>query len=191
MTLRQKLLKLAYPLLMQLRPKPQHMPTNTQAVQPPQSFYGLSAVLNNGQPFSFDQLRGKKVLLVNTASNCGYTGQYAELQQLHAQRKDDLVILGFPANDFKEQERGSDEEIAQFCQVNYGVQFPLAKKSQVVRGEGQHPVYQWLTDKTKNGWNDRQPEWNFSKYLINEEGMLTHYFGAGVSPLAPEVQAAL
>ena len=156
-----------------------------------QSIYNLEAVLNNQQLLKFEALKGKKVLLVNTASNCGYTPQYAELQKLHQQYKNKLMIIGFPANDFKEQEKGSDDEIARFCQVNYGVDFPIAKKSTVVASAYQNPVFKWLTHKDLNGWNDQQPVWNFSKYLINEKGQLTHVFKPSVSPLSKEVIEAI
>ena len=154
-------------------------------------FYELNVRLNNNSPIDFNSLRGKKVLLVNTASNCGYTNQYAELEQLYEQNKERLVIIGFPANDFKEQEKGTDEEIAQFCQLNFGVTFPLAKKSSVVKSAQQHSVFQWLSRKELNGWNDREPNWNFSKYLVNEEGVLTHFFDPTVSPLSKEVLSAV
>jgi glutathione peroxidase len=127
------------------------------------------------------------VLLVNTASNCGFTNQYDDLQKLHEQFPNELVILGFPANDFKEQEKGNDEEIAQFCKINFGVTFQLMKKSSVVKAPDQNEVFRWLTDSTKNGWNSKQPSWNFSKYLINEEGVLINYFDPSVSPLSEEV----
>ena len=97
----------------------------------------------------------------------------------------------FIANDFKEQEKGSDTEIAQFCKLNYGVTFPLVKKSTVIKGPDQHPVFRWLSHKELNGWCNQQPEWNFSKYLVNEEGVLTNYFAASVSPLDPEVMKAI
>ena len=102
-----------------------------------------------------------------------------------------LVIIGFPANDFKEQEKGTDEEIAKFCKVNYGVSFPLMKKSIVIKSSQQNPVYQWLTDSTKNGWNDQSPSWNFTKYIVNEGGVLTNYFGPSVSPLSKDVTKAI
>jgi len=133
----------------------------------------------------------KKVLIVNTASDCGYTAQYAELQSLYTQFGDRLIILGFPCNQFKEQEKGSDQDIASFCQVNYGVTFPLFQKSDVKKGLNQHPVYQWLTDSAKNGWNTQEPVWNFSKYLLDEEGRLTHYIDPSVSPLDPRLIKAI
>lgn len=158
---------------------------------PPVSFYTLSVTLNNGKELLFENLKGKKVLLVNTASDCGYTPQYAELQKLYQHSKEDLEIIAFPANDFREQEKGSDEEIAKFCSINYGVSFPLAKKAVVVKNETQHPVFHWLTSKEKNGWNDRPPSWNFAKYLVNEEGVLTHCFEPALSPLSTEIIAAI
>ena len=193
MTLRQKLLKAFYPLILKFgkikRPKTQFV--NTENSPAPESFYDLEVQLNNGRFLRFDTLKGKKVLLVNTASDCGYTNQYAALQKLYENTKEHLEIIGFPANDFKEQEKGSDEQIAQFCQLNFGVSFPLAKKSTVVKSAGQHPVFQWLSQKSKNGWNDKEPNWNFSKYLVNEEGLLTHFFDPAVSPLDEEVIKAL
>ena len=162
-----------------------------QAAGPSVSFYSLSAELNNGSILSFENFKGKKVLIVNTASNCGYTQQYAELQKLYEQAKGDLIILAFPSNDFKEQEKGSDEEIAEFCKINFGVSFPLAKKSNVIKHPRQNKVFKWLTHKELNGWNDNPPPWNFSKYIINDQGNLTHYFDPAVSPLSEEVNEAI
>ena len=120
LSLRQKILKIVYPLLLWGRQKStkQKMVKNEKMVSPPTSFYSLSVMLNNGEELSFEKLRGKRVLLVNTASDCGYTPQYAELQKLYQSSKDDLEIIAFPANDFKEQEKGSDEEIGSFCSRN-------------------------------------------------------------------------
>jgi glutathione peroxidase len=157
----------------------------------PQSFYNLKATLNNGTVLDFDQFKNKKVMIVNTASDCGFTNQYEGLQALYEKYKDKLQIIGFPANDFGEQEKGSDETIEEFCKVNYGVSFPLAKKTIVKRKEGQHEVFQWLTDESKNGWNYVAPTWNFCKYLINENGDLTHFFEAAVEPMGKEIAAAL
>jgi glutathione peroxidase len=147
--------------------------------------------LNNGKTLPLQELKGKKLLLVNTASDCGYTPQYSELQQLQERFRDTLQVIGFPANDFKEQEKGSDAAIAQFCHVNFGVTFPLAKKSSVVKGPHQHPVYRWLTEREQNGWNDKAPGWNFSKYLVDEQGLLTHYFDPSVAPLGTEIIQAV
>ena len=193
LTLRQKILKLTYPLLLLARGKKakDNRLTNQKKVQPQTPFHSLSITLNNGKEFSFAQLKGKKVLLVNTASNCGYTAQYGELQKLYQESKEELEIIAIPANDFKEQEKGSDEEIASFCSINYGVSFPIAKKATVVKQPDQHPVFRWLSSKPMNGWNEKAPSWNFSKYLINEEGVLTHYFEPAVSPLSEEVIQAV
>lgn len=193
MTFRQQLLQKAYPALRWLTglggSKAQvlvHPPAHA-----PVSFYSLSATTIEGRPFDLAQCRGKKVLLVNTASDCGYTAQYEELQQLHRLHGDRLLIVGFPANDFKQQEKGDDAAIAAFCKRNYGVDFPLMKKTTVVPGPAQHSVYRWLTDPSQNGWNRRSPDWNFSKYLVDEQGRLTHYFGPAISPLDERIVGQL
>lgn len=193
MTVRQRVMKAIYPLLLLAKGTGAKAKTamNKKNTPPPQSFYSLSATLNNGRELSFQSLKGRKVLLVNTASDCGYTPQYAELQKLYQHAKDGLEIIAFPANDFKEQEKGSDEAIAQFCSVNYGVSFPLARKTTVIKKASQHPVYQWLTSKERNGWNDTPPSWNFAKYLVDEEGLLAAYFDPAVSPLSTEITAAV
>lgn len=192
MTYRQKILKAVYPALMwwtKITGK------NTKELsgdkQPPVSFYSLKAQLNNGDTLDFNELKGKKVMLVNTASDCGYTNQYSDLQKLADEYKDKLIVLGFPANDFKEQEKGTDAEIASFCQKNYGITFPLMKKSSVIKSNEQNPVYQWLTDSSKNGWNTKPPGWNFAKYIVNEKGVLTKYFGSSISPLDSDVLKAI
>ncbi|MFN5217792.1 MAG: glutathione peroxidase [Sphingomonadales bacterium] len=155
------------------------------------SFYQQKVILTNGNPIDFSVYSGKKVLIVNTASNCGYTGQYAELQKLHEKLGDKLAIIAFPANDFAEQEKSSDNEISQFCQINYGVTFPIAKKGVVVKSKDQQPIFKWLTDSRANGWNSHQPDWNFSKYVIDEKGNLTNYFGPSISPLDSEFLKAV
>lgn len=194
MTVRQTVLKAIYPLWMPLsrlfgmRSK---ILANKKNIQPSQSFYSLSARLNNGELLSFDSLRGRKLLLVNTASDCGYTNQYNDLQKLYEEHHDKLTVIAFPANDFQEQEKGTDEEIGNFCKINFGVTFPIAQKSSVVKGNDQQKVFQWLTDKTKNGWNNQFPSWNFSKYLINEKGVLMNYFDPAISPLSEEVLKAI
>jgi glutathione peroxidase len=193
MTIRQKLLKRIYPLFIwfsQKKTKTKRL-HNDKMVPPPVPFHSLSVMLNNGKELSLANLKGKKVLLVNTASHCGYTQQYAELQQLYRFAKEDVEIIAFPANDFKEQETGTDEDIARFCSVNFGVSFPIARKAVVVKSDSQHPVYQWLTNKEKNGWNEKEPSWNFAKYLVNGEGVLTDYFGPAVLPVSDEVRSAV
>ncbi|MGQ0737626.1 MAG: glutathione peroxidase [Bacteroidota bacterium] len=193
MTYRQKVLTAIYPAWMwwtRLRGKNVTRLSNEQK-QPPVSFYSLKGMLNNDTELDFATLKGKKVLLVNTASDCGYTDQYNDLQQLYEDNKEKLIILGFPANDFKEQEKGTDEEIAQFCKKNYGVAFPLMRKSSVIKGDNQNPVFKWLTDSAQNGWNSKPPSWNFAKYLVNENGVLTNYFGSSISPVSKDVLTAV
>ena len=192
MTYRQKVLKTIYPALMwwtNFRGKNTKELSGTKHA--PVSFYSLNGILNNGDSLDFATLKGKKILLVNTASDCAYTAQYAELQKLSVHFKKELIVIGFPANDFKEQEKGTDEEIAKFCKVNYGITFPLLQKSIVITSPKQNPVYQWLTDSAKNGWNNKTPSWNFTKYIVNEEGVLTNYFGSSVSPLSSPVRTAI
>jgi glutathione peroxidase len=194
MTGRQRILKAVYPLWIaftRLLGKNTKIAANDKNVRPVQSIYDLSVPLNNGNSLPLQTYKGKKVLLVNTASNCGYTNQYEDLQKLYQQFNNQLEIIAFPANDFKDQEKGSDSDIAQFCKVNFGVTFPLAKKSVVIKTVDQNNIFKWLTDKTKNGWNEQPPSWNFSKYLLNEQGMLTHYFDPSVSPLSEEVIRAV
>jgi len=194
MTGRQKILKSIYPVLMgasKLLGKKSRTINNTLRIKPETSFYTLTDTLNNGETFSFETLRGKKVLLVNTASDCGYTNQYEELQKLYEQYKNKLVVIGFPSNDFKEQEKGTDEEIEQFCKKNYGIGFPLMKKSSVISSQHKNNIYRWLSDSGKNGWNNQQPTWNFSKYLVDENGTLINYFDPSISPLSSEVRKAI
>lgn len=187
MTWRQSMLKTFYPVIMlpgKLFGGSSKRLVNKKQMQPVSSFYQLRFTLNNGTTLSMETFRGKKVLLVNTASDCGYTGQYAELEALYKQYKDDgLVIIGFPANDFKQQEQRDDAAIAEFCKINYGVTFLLAKKSSVIKSKEQNPVFQWLSNLSLNGWNEQEPTWNFCKYIVNENGVLEAFFPQGVSPL--------
>jgi glutathione peroxidase len=136
------------------------------------SFYDFKVKDIDGNDFSFNQLKGKKVLIVNTASKCGNTPQYAELEKFYELHKDkNFVIIGFPANNFLSQEPGTNEEIKSFCQKNYGVSFPMMSKISV-KGTDIHPLYKWLTSKDLNGIEDSEVKWNFQKYLINEKGTL-------------------
>ncbi|MCW3112621.1 MAG: glutathione peroxidase [Segetibacter sp.] len=162
---------------------------NKDNVEPISSFYDLRATSINGTEINFENLKGRHVLIVNTASGCGYTNQLSDLKKLHELYKDEMVVIGFPSNDFKKQEKLSDKEIASFCVVNFGVSFLLSQKIVVIKGSEQHEVFQWLSNKNKNGWNDKAPEWNFSKYLVDKKGILTHYFGPGVEPLSKEITA--
>jgi glutathione peroxidase len=194
MTSRQKVLKTVYPLwigLTRIVGSHSRILTNTENKVPVNSIYDLKVTLNNGEQMPLAAYRGKKILFVNTASDCGYTPQYEALEKLFMQNGDKLVVFGFPANDFKEQEKGNDEEIAAFCKLNFGVSFPLAKKSTVVKKNGQNEVFQWLSKKDQNGWNDQEPTWNFSKYLVDENGSLTNYFDPSISPMSKEIIEAV
>ena len=194
MTIQQRILKFLYPLIItidKLLPSKDALLVNTSYTPPPVSIYNLEVIANNNAPISWENYKGKKILVVNTASNCGFTAQYAELESLHNRYKDKLVILAFPSNDFKGQEPGEDTTINQFCKIDYGVTFPIMRKSFVTKGENQNEVYKWLTDPSKNGWCDRQPNWNFCKYLIDGEGRLTHFFKQGISPLDKRVTDAI
>ena len=146
------------------------------------SFYVLSAEDINGAIISMSSFKGKKVLVVNVASQCGYTPQYEGLQTLYETFSDSLAVLGFPSNDFLWQEPGSNSEIKTFCQRTYGVTFPMFSKIHV-KGRKKHPIYDWLSDGKLNGWNGDSPSWNFNKYLLDKKGNLIEYFGADVAPL--------
>ena len=193
MTIKHQITKAVYPLIMWvsgLKSNAFKIKVNAENKKPFTSLFNTSALLNNNENLLMSSLKGKKILFVNTASDCGFTGQYAELEKLHQQNKN-LIILGFPANDFKNQEMGTDADINSFCTLNYGVTFPIMKKTSVIKNTAQNEVFTWLTDANKNGWNDQQPVWNFSKYLVNEEGILTHYFEPSVSPMSKEVLTAI
>lgn len=141
----------------------------------------------SGNAFDFAALKGKKIMIVNTASECGLTPQYEQLQAVYEKYKDQsFVIVGFPANNFGSQEPGSNAQIATFCQKNYGVTFPMMAKISV-EGNDQHPVYQFLTQKTKNGLEDSEVQWNFQKYLINENGELAKVISPRVLPTDSEI----
>ena len=140
-----------------------------------------------GNKFDFFALKGKKIMVVNTASRCGLTPQYEKLEAIYKKYKSkNFIIIGFPANDFMSQEPGSNEEIATFCQKNYGVSFPMMSKISV-KGKDMHPVYQFLTDKSKNGLEDNSVQWNFQKYLIDENGFLAKVIGPRTSPDDAEI----
>ncbi|MGC6420478.1 MAG: glutathione peroxidase [Chitinophagales bacterium] len=192
-TIKQKVLKKLYPFIRKAAKNTRNgaVITNEQNTAPNNSLYDLEVVLGSGEKLKLAQYKGKKILLVNTASDCGYTGQYEELQALHEMSSDKVAIIAFPANDFGMQERKDDASIQTFCKVSYGVTFPIAEKGIVRKKAEQQPVYRWLTDKTQNGWNNHAPDWNFGKYLINEEGFLTHYFGPSISPIEEEIQRAI
>jgi glutathione peroxidase len=154
------------------------------------SFYDYKIKSIDGKEVDFNLYKGKKVILINVASKCGYTPQYKDWQSFHEKFGDKIVVLGFPANDFLAQEPGSNEEIATFCEKNYGVTFQIFEKL-VVTGSNQHPLFKWLSTKSLNGWNDQSPTWNFCKYIINEEGKLTHFFASKITPENQEFRTAV
>jgi glutathione peroxidase len=152
-----------------------------------QSFYDLKAKTIDGKEFNFSDLKGKKVLIVNTASRCGFTPQYEDLEKLYKEYKDkNLVIIGFPANNFGRQEPGSNEEIGEFCKKNYGVTFQMMEKIDV-KGDDKHPVYKWLTEKSLNGKMDSSVKWNFQKYMIDDNGNLVDVVGSGDKPTSDKI----
>ena len=158
---------------------------------PPVSFYSLSLKSLDGKTdLKFSDFKGKKVLIVNTASKCGYTPQYEGLQKLNDKYKDKLVILGCPCNQFAMQEPGDSSKIGEFCRSNYGVTFFMSEKLNV-KGSEQHTVYRWLTSKSENGSMDATVSWNFNKFLVDAEGKLTHYFPSNIEPENAELISAI
>lgn len=176
-----------FPLLMSLfffgSPK-------TNATDIPKSIYDFKVEGLEGETIDFSAFKGKKILIVNTASKCGFTPQYAELEKLYEMYKDNLVIVGFPANNFLFQEPKGNKEIAEFCQKNYGVSFPMAAKISV-KGKDMAPIYQWLTNKDYNHYESTSVGWNFQKYLIDEQGNLVAMFPSKVKPMSEEIVSAV
>lgn len=150
------------------------------------SIYEFKVSSLDGGTIDFSKFKGKKILVVNTASECGYTPQYADLEKLYETYKNKLVIVGFPANNFGGQEPGSNAEIKEFCKKNYGVTFPMAGKVSV-KGDDIHPLFRWLTSKTENGVMDAEIKWNFTKFLLDENGKLVAYFPSKVNPMSEEL----
>jgi len=171
-----------------VRVGPVTVPMQQPATMPATTgFFDLSATDIHGAPAAMARWKGHKVLVVNTASECGYTPQYAQLQELYAAYKDKgLVIVGFPCDQFGGQEPGSEERIEAFCTKNYGVTFPMMSKVEV-KGPGKHPVYQWLTEKQRNGKMDVEVSWNFQKFLIDEQGALVTTLAPATLPTDPVV----
>lgn len=151
-------------------------------------FYDFKVKTLEGGDFDFSSLKGRKVMVVNTASKCGFTPQYKELEDLYEKYRDNLVIIGFPANNFGSQEPGTNTEIREFCTENYGVKFPMMAKISV-KGDDMAPVYKWLTSKTENGVMDSEVKWNFQKYLIDEKGNLVDVIYSRESPESDKILA--
>jgi glutathione peroxidase len=165
---------------------------NAEQVKPVGNFYDLSIQsLDGSKTINMSEYKGKYIVCVNTASECGYTPQYKDLQQFYSKYVDSqIVVIGFPCNQFGGQEPGTAQEIGSFCEKNYGVNFPMTEKIDV-KGDKQHPIYQWLTQKAKNGAGDFEVKWNFNKFVISPEGKLLHYFGSGVKPFDHEFLKAV
>lgn len=156
----------------------------------PHSVYDFEFKTLMGEDIALSDFKGRKMLLVNVASECGFTPQYKELQELYDKYGDKVVVLGFPANDFGGQEPGSNQEIADFCERNYGVEFPVFQKISVT-GPDTHPLYQYLSSKDLNGVTDEKPTWNFCKYLIDEKGKVMKFFPSKVKPMSEEIISAI
>lgn len=154
------------------------------------SIYDFKVDALDGGTIDFSAFKGKKILIVNTASKCGYTKQYEGLEKLYEQHKDKLVIVGFPANNFGAQEPGTNTEIQEFCKKNYGVSFPMAAKISV-KGDDTAPIYKWLCSKAENGVLDAEIKWNFNKFLLDENGNLMYYFPSNVEPLSNDLVGKL
>lgn len=150
------------------------------------SIYDLSFDDISGNKVNLSDFKGKKIMFVNTASECGFTGQYAELQELHEKYGDKLVLIGFPCDQFGGQEPGSESEIQSFCKKNYGVTFLMASKIDV-KGANQHPVYRWLTSKDQNGVDNSTVMWNFEKFIVDENGNLVDHFKSPVTPMSDKI----
>jgi len=163
---------------------------STDAQPIPKSIYDFKVKALDESVINFASFKGKKILIVNTASKCGYTPQYKNLEALHQRYKDQLVIVGFPANNFLWQEPGDNATIAEFCQKNYGVSFVMAAKISV-KGNDMAPIYQWLTQKKYNQVENSSVKWNFQKYLLDEKGNLIQMFSPGVDPLDAAIIQAI
>ena len=142
--------------------------------------------MNSDEVIRLEDFKGKKILFVNVASRCGFTYQYEGLEQLYQQYKDQLVVIGSPCNQFLRQEPGSEEKIAQFCSINYGVTFHMTEKINV-KGRDAHDIYKWLTKKRLNGQADIKVTWNFNKFLVDENGQIIDHYGASVKPMDEDI----
>jgi len=151
-----------------------------------ESIYDIKINSITGEEIDLAEYRGKKIIFVNVASECGFTKQYTGLEQLHKQFKDDLIVIGVPCNQFGGQEPGSEKEIQQFCKKNFGVSFLLTEKIKV-KGDKQHPLYGWLTNKKLNSKSNSTIKWNFQKYIVNEKGELLNYFLSTTKPMSPKI----
>ena len=163
------------------------MTTPAETIANSASVYDFTVKSIDGKEVKLSKYKGKKLLIVNTASKCGYTPQYKELEELSKKYGNKVTVLGFPSNSFN-QELASNVEVASFCEKNYGVTFPLFE-TVAVKGDAAAPLYKYLADKTKNGIVSDAPSWNFCKYLVNEKGQVVKFYGSNVTPLSPELVA--
>jgi glutathione peroxidase len=154
------------------------------------SIYDIAINNISGNPIDLSEFKGKHILFVNVASECGFTPQYAGLEELHQQFKEGLVVIGLPCNQFGGQEPEAEKEIQQFCTKNFGVTFLLTEKIEV-KGEEKHPLYSWLTDKKINGKSSSTVKWNFQKYIVDEKGEFVNYFYSTTKPLSPKITSIL
>ena len=154
------------------------------------SIHSFSVKALDGSTINFADFKGKKILIVNTASECGYTDQYKDLEALYEKYKSKLVIVGFPANNFGAQEPGSNTDIKTFCEKNFGVTFPMAEKISA-KGDDTAPIYKWLTSKAENGVLEAEIKWNFNKFLLDENGHIIAKFDSGTKPMSDEIVGKL
>ena len=164
--------------------------TFTTTTNAQESIYDIEINDISGNPIDLKQFRGKHILFVNVASECGFTPQYAGLEELHQQFKENLVVIGLPCNQFGGQEPGTEKEVQQFCTKNFGVSFLLTEKIEV-KGEGKHQLYNWLTDKKKNGKSSSSVKWNFQKYVVDEKGEFVNYFYSTTKPMSLKITSLL
>mgnify|MGYP005988622769 FL=1 len=163
---------------------------SAQTVTPKESLYDIEIEGIDGKNIDLNQYKGKKILFVNVASKCGFTNQYDGLQELYTKHGDKLVVIGLPCNQFGSQEPGAESEIKSFCTLNFGVEFPMTEKLDV-KGDNQHSLYSWLTDKEKNGKMNSSVKWNFQKYLVDEEGRLVDVFYSTTKPMSSKITKLL
>ncbi|TGE29922.1 glutathione peroxidase [Hymenobacter metallicola] len=166
------------------------MPATTSETTASRTVYDFTVKSIDGKDVQLNQFKGKKLLIVNVASECGYTPQYKELEELYKKHGDRVTVLGFPANNFGGQEPGSNEQIATFCEKNYGVTFPMFAKVSV-KGDDTAPLYQFLASKAQNGAISDAPDWNFCKYLVDEQGHVVGFYPSKVKPMSDELVAAI
>lgn len=176
--------------LTSLIPGCKYVAQNTNNAKAKSSIYELSFISLTGEEIKLSSFKGKKIMIVNVASRCGFTPQYAELEKIQQKYKDKLQIIGFPCNQFAGQEPGDSKQIKEFCTSNYGITFPISEKINV-KGNNKHPIFQWLTNKNLNGWNSQSPSWNFCKYIISEDGQLMAYLSSKVLPDSKEIESYL